>query len=141
MKMAQAQLAGKVELSPPEWFGKHQETAQLEQELWALVQSCLQIDPTLRPKADEVVQECETFCYSATPRRTGVIETYPHTYPNGRKATAGFILVDGGGSAFFHLSEFYSAGVKPQVGQRVSFGIAAGMPWERCSPVLLLQNP
>ena len=141
MKMAQAQLAGKVEVSAPEWFGKHQETVQLEQELWALVQSCLQIDPALRLKADEAVQRCEALCYSAKPRRTGVIETYPMTYPNGSKAKAGFVSVDGGGSAFFHLTDFFSTGVKPQVGQRVSFGIAAGKPRERCSPVLLLRNP
>ena len=141
MKMAQAQLAGKVEVSAPDWFGKHQETAQLEQELWALVQSCLQIDPALRLKADEVVQRCEALCYSAKPRRTGVVETYPMTYANGSKANAGFISVDGGVSAFFHLTDFFSAGVKPQVGQRVSFGMAAGKPKERCSPVLLLQNP
>ena len=141
MKMAQAQLAGKVEVSAPDWFGKHQETAQLEQELWALVQSCLQIDSALRLKADEAVQRCEALCYSAKPRKTGVVETYPMTYANGSKANAGFISVDGGGSAFFHLTDFFSAGVKPQVGQRVSFGMAAGKPKERCSPVLLLQNP
>lgn len=140
MKMAQAQLAGKIDVSPPTWFSKHQETAQLEQELWALVQGCMQIDPTLRIKADEVLQRCEALCYSATPRKTGVIETYPMTYANGRKATAGFIAVDGGKSAFFHLSEFFSAGIKPQVGQRVNFSIAAGKPWERCSPVLLLKD-
>lgn len=141
MKMAKAQLVGKVELSPPEWFGKHLETAQLEQELWALVQGCLRIDPSLRLNADEAVQTCEALCYSATPRKTGVIETYPMTYSNGRKAKAGFIAVDGGGSAFFHFTDFFSAGVKPQVGQRVNFGLAAGKPKERCSPVLLLQNP
>jgi eukaryotic-like serine/threonine-protein kinase len=141
MKMAQAQQAGKVEVSRPEWFSKHQETGQLEQELWALVQSCLQINPALRIKADEAVQRCEALCYSATPRKTGAIETYPMTYTNGSKATAGFIAVDGGDTAFFHLDNFFSAGVKPQVGQRVNFGTAAGMPKERCSPVLLLQNP
>lgn len=141
MKMAQAQLAGKIEVSPPEWFAKHQETAKLEQELWAFVQSCLQINPTHRPKADEAVQRCESLCYSATLRKTGVIETYPHKYANGGKATAGYISVDGGGSVFFHLSEFFSAGAVPQVGQRVNFGIAAGKPKERCSPVLLLHNP
>jgi len=140
MKMAQAQQAGKVEVSPPEWFAKHPETAQLEQELWALIQSCLQVDPVVRLKADEAVQRCEALCYSATPRMTGVIKTYPHTYPNGRKATAGFIAVDGGGSAFFHLDEFFGAGVKPQVGQRVNFSKAPGKPNERCSPVLLLKN-
>ena len=140
MKMAQAQLAGKIELSQPEWFGKHQDTKQLEQELWALVLSCLQVDPSLRIKAEEIVQKCEALCYSATPRMTGVIETYPITYSNGGKAAAGFIAVDGGDSAFFHSDEFFSAGVKPQVGQRVNFCIATGKPKERCSPVLLMQN-
>lgn len=140
MKMAQAELAGKVEISSPQWFGKHQETVQLEQELWALVLSCLQIDPALRPKADEVVQRCEALCYSATPRKTGVIETYPFTYPDGRTAKAGFIAIDGASSAFFHSTDFFNEGAKPQVGQRVNFGIAAGKPRERCSPVLLLKN-
>lgn len=109
--------------------------------MWALVHGCLQIDPKLRPTADEVVQRCEALCYSATPRKVGVITTYPHTYTSGRKANAGFISVDGGDPVFFHLSEFFSIGVKPQVGQRVSFGTAAGKPRERCSPVLLLQSP
>lgn len=140
MKMAQAQVAGKVELNPPEWFGKHQETYQLEQELWALVQSCLQVDPSLRPKIGEVVQKCEAFCYSAAPRKTGVITTYPMTYSGGGKATAGFIKVDGYDTAFFHITDFFSPGIKPKVGQRVNFGIAAGKPKERCSPVLLMRN-
>jgi serine/threonine protein kinase/cold shock CspA family protein len=140
MRMAQAQLAGKVELNAPQWFGKHQETELLEKELWALVQSCLQIEPALRPKANEVVQTCEALCYSAAPRKTGVIETYPLSYPNGGTAQAGFIAMDGGGNAFFHLTDFFGAGALPQFGQRVNFGIAAGKPKERCSPVLLLQN-
>lgn len=141
MKMAQAEAAGKVELNAPEWFNKHQETALLEKELWGLVQSCLQIDPLLRPKANEVVQTCETLCYSAAPRKTGVIKTYPIKYPNGGTAKAGFIEMDDGGSAFFHSSDFFGAGVQPQIGQRVNFCIAAGRPKERCSPVLLLQKP
>lgn len=139
MKMAQAQIAGKVELNQPDWFGKHPETALLEQELWDLVQSCLQISPNIRPTADEVVQKCEGFCYSAAPRKTGMIETYPIQYPGGGKANAGYIAIDGGGTAFFHHSDFFSLGVRPQVGLRVNFSIAAGRPKERCSPVLLLQ--
>lgn len=140
MKMAQAQLTGKVDINTPEWFGKHIETMQLEHELWSVVVNCLQVDPALRPSADDVVRKCEALCYSATPRKGGVIDIYPHTYPNGGKANGGFISVDGGGSAFFHLTDFFSLGVKPKVGQRVSFGIAAGRPRQRCSPVLLLQD-
>ena len=141
MKMAQAQIAGKVELSAPQWFGQHQETAMLETELWSLVQSCLQVDPALRPKADEVVQKCEALCYSAAPRKMGVIETCPLTYASGGTAQAGLIEMDGGGTAFFHSSNFYGAGVRPQEGQRVNFSATPGNPRPRCSPVLLLPNP
>jgi len=141
MKMAQAQIAGKVELILPQWFGEHQETALLEQELWTLISSCLQVDPSLRPKSDEVVQKCEALCYSAVPRQTGVIETYPINYANGGTAKAGFIAVDGHRTVFFHASDFFGAGAKPQIGQRVNFGISPGKPKERCSPVLLLQKP
>lgn len=140
MKVAQAQLAGKVELTEPGWFGRHKETMQLEVELWKLVKACLQVDPSQRPSAEQVVQTCDTLCYSAIARKTGSIESFPLVYANGGKAKAGFIAIDGDGSAFFHLDDFFSSGVRPKKGQRVNFGIAAGQPKERCSPVLLLRD-
>jgi eukaryotic-like serine/threonine-protein kinase len=140
MKMAQARISGSVDLNPPDWFGTHVETEQLELELWALVKSCLQVDPNLRPTADQAVQICEALCYSGSPRLTGVIETYPIQYAGGGKATAGFIAFEGGGSAFFHLHDFFGSGLKPTVGQRVNFAHAVGRPKPRCSPVLLLKT-
>lgn len=140
MKMAQVYLTGEVDLSPPEWFGKHQETEPLEQELWALIQSCLQADPAMRPSADEIVQKCDALCYSVSPRKVGVIETYPIMYASGGKGNAGYIAVSGGSTTFFHRDEFFSTGESPKVGQRVSFGTAPGRPKDRCSPVLLLKD-
>ncbi|MGB3423967.1 MAG: serine/threonine-protein kinase [Castellaniella sp.] len=140
MAMARAQLAGKVELSQPGWFGKHKESTRLEQELWTLVENCLQVDPARRLTADEVVERCQALCYSVSPRKVGVIKNYPYKYRNGGTAKAGFIEVDGEGPTFFHSSEFFGAGVNPKVGQRVSFGSVAGVPRDRCSPVLLLRS-
>lgn len=142
MKMAQIQLAGKVELKAPDWFGKHQETLQLEAELWALILDCLQVDPAARATSDQIVQRCEALCYSASERKTGVIATYPLKYSNGGTAKGGFIQVDVSGvSAFFHQAEFFGDGTTPKVGQRVNFAMAAGNPGPRCSPVLLLRQP
>lgn len=141
MKMAQLQLAGKVDLNAPDWFGKHQDTQQLETQLWALVLDCLQVDLAARPTSNQIVQRCEEFCYSASERKTGVIATYPLKYSNGGTADGGFIEMDmNGGSAFFHRTAFFGDGSPPKVGQRVSFAIASGNPRPRCSPVLLLKQ-
>jgi serine/threonine protein kinase len=142
MKMAQLQISGKVELEAPEWFGKHQDTQQLETELWALVLGCLRIDPSARPSADKIVARCEALCYAAAARKTGTIATYPLRYSSGGTADGGFIELDNAeGSAFFHLSDFFGGGTAPKVGQRVNCTLAAGKPKPRCSPVLLLKAP
>ncbi|MBN8427286.1 MAG: serine/threonine protein kinase [Xanthomonadales bacterium] len=140
MKMAKAQYVGEVELSEPNWFKQHPETALLEEELWGIARHCLQVDPMNRPTADQLVSTCESLCYSKAARMEGVVETYPMTYPNGSKAKAGFIGYGGGKTAFFHSHQFYSFGVKPKIGQRINFSIAAGIPRDRCSPVLLLRD-
>lgn len=139
MKMAQMQHAGLVSLSQPSWFGKHPNTASLENELWNLILQCLQIDPGTRPTADTIVEICEAMCYSAGERRTGVINTYPLRYANGNKSTSGFIVPDGAfNSLFFHGTDFYGE-LGPTAGQRVSFCAFAGVPKPRCAPVLLLK--
>jgi serine/threonine protein kinase len=140
MKMALVQIAGKVELTPPDWFGKHPDTDALEKELWQIILKCLQVDPALRPSAEEISVACGALCYSAGARHTGVVDTYPITYANGSKGTAGFISVDGTGErCFFHLSVFYGS-PGPKVGQRVTFGLNAGNPKPRVAPVLLLRD-
>lgn len=141
MKMAQLQISGNVELKAPDWFGKHQETARLEGELWKLILDCLQVDPSARPTSDQIVQRCEELCYSASERHTGLIATYPLKYASGGTAKGGLIQVDNtGASAFFHQSDFFGDGGIPKVGQRVNFAMTAGVPRPRCSPVLLLKQ-
>lgn len=140
MKMAQLQISGNVEMKPPDWFGKHQETTQLEAELWKLILDGLQVNPAARPTSDQIVQRCEELCYSASERHTGVITTYPLKYGSGGTVKGGLIQVDASGvSAFFHQSDFFGDGTTPKVGQRVNFAMTAGSPRPRCSPVLLLK--
>lgn len=139
MKMAQAQTAGKVELTQPSWFGIHANTAALESELWNVVVQCLKVDPKDRPSADEIVKACDALCYTSAKRKTGVIGNYPLTYQNGSTSTSGFIDVPGEiGTWFFHASDFYGS-PGPKVGQKVSFSYFAGTPHPRSAPVLLLK--
>lgn len=141
MKMALATQSGQVELTKPTWFGSHANTSTLEDELWTIVVSCLQVNPADRPSTDDLVLRFEALCYSATERRIGVISTYPITYANGSKSTSGFIQVEGAVKPwFFHLSDFYGSPV-PKVGQRVCLSYFPGTPSPRCAPVLLLKTP
>jgi serine/threonine-protein kinase len=140
-KVLMAQQTGLVNISPPGWFGTHTSTGKLENELWDVIVRCLVVDPAKRPTADEIVALCEEMCYTAAKRKTGTIDTYPITYANGSKGTAGFILVDNTVNTwFFHASDFYGT-PGPKQGQRVSFAPFTGKPDPRCAPVLLLKGP
>jgi serine/threonine protein kinase len=139
MKMAQMMQSGKVELDPPTWLGKHPNTAPLEQGLWSIVMKCLQVDPKLRPTADDVIGACDQLCYTFGKRRTGTITTYPLKYKNGGVSESGFITINGTfDQSFFHSSDFFGDGI-PKVGQRVSFTMFPGDPNPRSAPVLLLR--
>ncbi len=83
-KVVKAEQQGKVELTRPTWFGKHPSTRQLEDALWAIISECLQINPTTRPLAEDVLKHCGSLCYAADHRGSGSINVYPHRYQNGR---------------------------------------------------------
>lgn len=98
--------------------------------LWEIVTRCLQPAPALRPKAKDLAAVCETLCYSAYPRETGVIVRYPLD-----KKEAGFIRRQGGGGdVFFHRESFY--GLMPVVGQKVVFSAFLGGDRPRAHPVI-----
>jgi serine/threonine protein kinase len=133
-----AEQQGKVDLVRPTWFGTHTSTSTLEQELWAIICSCLRIDPSTRPSAEQILRQCSLLCYAVAERVTGVVTTYPMQYASGRKGDCGFIDDSGGKSHFFHLTEFFG-GNPPASKQRVCFSSFAGVPKPRLSPVLLLR--
>jgi eukaryotic-like serine/threonine-protein kinase len=108
----------------------------LGDDLWKLIESCLQVNAKSRPSADQIVASCNALCYSTLPRLMGRIETYGL-----RVGTRlGFIRSeDGGGSVFFHGDSYWGAG-SPAVNERVAFSEFPGSPQPRAHPVLLLRN-
>lgn len=128
-----------VKLNKPTWFEKHPNTKQLEQELWSIIEACIQPDPTLRPTTEEIIMKCDNLCYSSIARQIGSVETFPLRYSSGGTANGGFVVDNSTlQSGYFHGSDFYG-GVQPARGQRVNFGAYPGTPNPRCSPVLLIR--
>ena len=138
MNVAKLAYTG-VNLEKPAWFGRHRSTNALEEALWSLIQTCLQVDPVARPKAPDVVSICDGLLYAIAPRRLGAVQKYSVKYPQGGKGQFGFI--DDASSDenwFFHGTDFFSTQV-PQQGQRVNFSIYPGHPRPRAAPVLPLR--
>jgi len=134
-----AQQKGQVTLSKPAWFGKHVNTATIENELWKIILSCLQVEPTSRPTAADLVSTCNSLCYATTPRRIGTINRFGVPYANGSQSNTGNIQdTETGDTWFFHGSEFFGVSL-PEAGQRVSFSIYPGVPHWRSAPILLLR--
>lgn len=138
VKVVQAEMLGKVDLSKPAWFGQHANTKVLEQELWALIMACLQIDPALRHSAKQVMDFCDALCYANAPREVGQISSYGARYADGGYGKFGRITDTGGHQRYFHRSDFFGADA-PASGQKVSFCMYPGIPDPRCSPILLLR--
>jgi eukaryotic-like serine/threonine-protein kinase len=101
-------------------------------ELWAVIESCLQLDTEARPLADDLVKRFAGICYSTAPRMTGWIKNY-------RIGTGdwGFIGSTEESDCFFHKESFY--GNKPEPGMAVNFAPFPGDPSPRAFPVLPLR--
>lgn len=136
--LARAEIAG-VTLAKPAWFGTHSSTATLEDELWALIIQCIQLDPKVRPTAQDVVNKCDLLCYAASPRRRGTIDDFNIRFASGGTGKFGFIETDSG-KHFFHRADFFGA-EGPKTGQPVLFSEYPGKPNARSCPVLLLRAP
>ncbi len=134
-----AEQQGAPALQKPGWFGTHKTTATLEDELWKIIESCIQVDPSQRPSAEAVVTACDSLCYSSASRRMGTVQRFSVPYAGGGKGNFGYIDdKHAAKSWFFHGSDFFGA-QRPAAGQSVSFSVYPGVPAPRCSPVLLLR--
>lgn len=136
----QVEQTKQVNLVKPTWFGKHINTAKLENELWEIITSCLVVDPNSRPSAKDILLKCNALSYQAEDRKVGTVTRYRVPYASGGTASTGTIqeLGNTGGRFFFHVSEFYG-NVLPSVGQRVCHNVYPGHPLLRATPVLLLK--
>ncbi|MEE1882165.1 serine/threonine-protein kinase [Pseudomonas soli] len=126
-----------VNLEKPAWFGTHKVTEVLEDDLWDMIKRCLCIDPVGRPTMSQIVEEFNDLCYASTDRCLGTVGSFKIGYVGGGTGNCGFITESIGLSTFFHGTVFY--GGQPMEGQRVSFSKYPGVPYPRCSPVLLLK--
>ena len=122
-------LDGELPSKPPLFDMKKQFTA-LADDLWAIMAACLVKDPTARPKADDLVQQCAKLCYSTTMRREG-------TVTDTRYGSQGYIQADDGEEVFFHFDSVF--GGPPSKGTRVNFACFPGHPKARAFPVLPLR--
>jgi serine/threonine protein kinase len=98
-------------------------------ELWDVVEKCLQLEPKARPTADALVKRISSICYSSSPRQIGRVKRY-------RSGTGdwGFIERVGEKDSFFHKDSFYGSPIKD--GMKVNFARFKGEPSPRAFPVL-----
>jgi len=128
-KILSAQL-----IEPPKFFVDAKQFRPLTNELWDIIQRCLQKDPEQRPTAEALVQECSALCYSSSERRQGTIWDFGNT-----SGSWGTIRGDDGRPAFFHTESGYStSGLKK--GQRVHYACFPGAPRPRAFPVLPVES-
>lgn len=110
---------------------------QLSDELWELILRCLQTDASVRPTASQLVEACDSLCYSRAPRVIGTVQTYKP-----KAGRWGFIDSDAyDDSTFFHADSLWGwEGSSPEVGQVLSFARFTGSPRTRAHPVLRLRG-
>lgn len=120
--------AAKLPEKPP-LFEKTQFKGLCNQ-LWKIIERCLQKEPGSRPTADELVGEFSKVCYSLSERQTGQIKNFI-----GNNESRGFISCKDSNDVFFHVDSFYSSET-PTIGMKVNFAKFDGEPKPRAFPLL-----
>src|SRR6185437_10111760 len=83
----------------------------LGEAIYKVIQRCLQLDPSARITADQLVEECEKLCYPAALREFGNVKRMNNSY-------WGFIQAENGGDLFFHIQSLFGTH-RVAVGDRV----------------------
>ncbi|WP_352950254.1 serine/threonine-protein kinase [Mesorhizobium sp. M1050] len=105
---------------------------ELGRQLFEIVISCLNKDPSKRPTAEELVKHCEALCYSLDPYELGVISKL-------NNSATGFIHADHGKDLMYHKANFYGGG-GVSVGKRIWFARAPGLGNDRAFPIVYLNT-
>jgi serine/threonine-protein kinase len=125
-------IAKILEAKPPEFptfLTSNAQFAPLSNQLIQIVLQCLQKEPSARPTADALVEQCGTLCYPVETRCIGTVRDILH-------GSWGFIDVEGE-DVFFHLDCVY--GDRPQSGDNVMLSKFRGGGAWRALPVVKLQ--
>jgi serine/threonine-protein kinase len=129
-----------ITLNLPYFFGKHKATESLETNLWTIINNCIQVDPSKRPTAQEIVHACEDLLYAVATRRTGKIQRFKVPYQTGGTGSFGFIDDDNTAENFFFHESSYFGTNTITAGRRVLFSVYPGHPNSRAYPVLELRD-
>lgn len=113
----------------PKFVTKNPQFKPLAEELIQLANSCLQKDASLRPTADQLVEKCNSLCYTVSPREEGRISEI-------RYNSWGFISAQSK-SVFFHRQNVF--GEQPKENDSVVFSCYEGGQAPRALPVLKLK--
>lgn len=116
----------------PVFMTSNAQFAPLARELQAIVEACLEYDPSARPSAAELARKCEDLCYLSVPREEGQVSNLI------QYGCSGFI--DGIGiHAFFSMESAYGV-QKPEANTRVCFSSFPGYPHPRAHPIIILKS-
>jgi serine/threonine-protein kinase len=116
----------------PQLLVRKQQFSALGEDLWKIVETCLQRDQHSRPTADQLVQYCSELCYSNAVRHYGLIESF-----SSGKGRWGYISDEADRQIFYHEDSYY--GDRPNQGTRVNFAAFPGSPSPRAFPILPLR--
>jgi serine/threonine-protein kinase len=115
----------------PQFVTSNLQFRYLSDQLISIIKSCLKVDVSERPTADELVQNCAALCYPVSERYIGYIK---NIYYN----SWGFISIEGYGDAFYHVDCIY--GMRPAVGDKVMLSKYNGGGADRALPVVRLKQ-
>jgi serine/threonine protein kinase len=130
-----AKILGADALEKPRYFGQSGPLKLLEDNLWKIMELCLNRDIAGRPSADELVSMLGDLCYSTSVRHEGVVAQIG--IPLNRNAC--FAEADNR-RFFFHRSAFRGFDNVLAEGQRVNFSAFSGTPFDRADLVVLLRE-
>jgi len=103
----------------------------LSKQLISMIDSCLKINPTERPTADELVKRCGTLCYPISKRYFGSVRRIHYN-------AYGFITLEQSEDVFFHFDSVY--GVRPAEGENVMLSKYDSGKADRALPVVRLKQ-
>ena len=126
--MVPVNVNGDTRSAWPAFMTSNPQFSPLAQSLQALVEECLQKDPSARPTGAALVAKCEELCYFFTPRQRGTV-----THKDGGRCR---LQSAAGQTVFFHTDSHYGPG-RIALGTRVIFSDHPGEPFPRAHPVVL----
>ncbi|MCC5612772.1 protein kinase [Nostoc sp. CHAB 5834] len=116
-------------IGTPKFVTSKSQFRPLAEEIIELANRCLQLDPSHRPTADQLVEMCAALCYTVSERKIGSVKNYQYD-------AWGFIRALGG-DVFFHKDSVF--GELPKVNESVVFSCYDGGQAPRALPVLKLK--